>query len=56
MFLGINMTLVAIFCAWGLVREVRKKNFFAVGFAAISLAVFGWFGVMTLISGAPVAH
>ncbi|WP_209123056.1 DUF2759 domain-containing protein [Alkalihalobacillus sp. BA299] len=56
MFIAINMILVAIFCAWGLIREVRNKNFFAVGFAGISLAVFGWFGVMTLFSGGPGGH
>lgn len=59
LFLAINMILVAIFCAFGLIRELKRQNFFAVGFAGISLAVFGWFGVMTLysvISGGHAAH
>ncbi|UOE95890.1 MULTISPECIES: DUF2759 domain-containing protein [Bacillaceae] len=62
MFLAINFLLVAILCAIGLIREFRKKNFFAVGFAGLSVAVFGWFAVMTIYSilttgtGAPVAH
>ncbi|WP_096201228.1 DUF2759 domain-containing protein [Bacillus sp. FJAT-45350] len=48
MFMAINMILVAIFCAFGLLKSLKTKNFFAVGFAGLSLAVFGWFGVMTL--------
>ena len=56
MFLAINMILVAIFCAFGLVRELKRKNFFAVGFAGISLAVFGWFGVMTVVSVLTGSH
>ncbi|WP_078552889.1 DUF2759 domain-containing protein [Bacillus alkalicellulosilyticus] len=50
MFLAINLLLVAIFSAFGLVRELKNKNFFAVGFAGLSLAVFGWFSVMTIFS------
>jgi hypothetical protein len=50
MFLAITFLLVAILSALGIVREMRRKNFFAVGFAALSLAVFGWFSVMTIIS------
>ena len=62
MFIAINMILVALFCAFGVVRELRRQNFFAVGFAGVSFAVFGWFGVMTLMAvlsgtgGAPTAH
>ncbi|WP_069187708.1 DUF2759 domain-containing protein [Alkalihalobacillus pseudalcaliphilus] len=48
MFLGILFLLVAILCLIGMFREIRRKNFFAVGFAGITLAVFGWFAVMTI--------
>ncbi|WP_017726972.1 DUF2759 domain-containing protein [Halalkalibacterium ligniniphilum] len=60
MFLSITLLLVAALSGLAVVRELRKKNFFAVGFAAISFLVFGWFSVMTIISiittgqGAPV--
>ncbi|WP_100373460.1 DUF2759 domain-containing protein [Bacillus sp. FJAT-45037] len=50
MFLAITFLLVAILSAFGMVGEMRRKNFFGVGFAAISLAVFGWFAVMTIFS------
>ncbi|UTR09422.1 DUF2759 domain-containing protein [Evansella sp. LMS18] len=47
---GIITLLIAIFAAIGLFRELKTKNFFAVGFAAVTVAVFGWFAVMTLYS------
>ncbi|MGO4887149.1 DUF2759 domain-containing protein [Anaerobacillus sp. MEB173] len=62
MVLSILFLLVAILCGLAVVRELRRKNFFAFGFAAVSFAVFGWFSVMTIISlittgtGAPIAH
>ncbi|TMW74119.1 DUF2759 domain-containing protein [Alteribacter natronophilus] len=42
--------LITIFSLWGLFREFKKKNFFAVGFAAVTVAVFGWFSVMSLFA------
>ncbi len=48
MFTVIVFLLIAIVCGIATYREFRKKNFFAVGFAAISLAVFGFFSVMTI--------
>lgn len=50
MFLGILTLLVAIFSLIGGYVELKRKNFFSVGFAAVSVAVFGWFSVMTLFS------
>ncbi|RKL68738.1 DUF2759 domain-containing protein [Salipaludibacillus neizhouensis] len=50
MVLGIITLLVAIFSLLGLISQLKVKNFFGVGFAAISFAVFGWFSVRTLIS------
>ncbi|ADH99805.1 DUF2759 domain-containing protein [Salisediminibacterium selenitireducens] len=50
MFLGILTLLVAILSLIGGYRELKKKNFFAVGFAALSVALFGWFSIRTLIS------
>ncbi|WP_100404784.1 DUF2759 domain-containing protein [Bacillus solitudinis] len=62
MFLSITLLLVAILCGFAVIRELRRKNFVAVGFAALSFIVFGWFSVMTIFSiittgtGAPVGH
>ncbi|MCL7749858.1 MULTISPECIES: DUF2759 domain-containing protein [Halalkalibacter] len=62
MIFSIIMLVTALLCAVAIVRELRRKNFFAVGFAGISFVVFGWFAVATIISiittggGAPTAH
>ncbi|WP_088104700.1 DUF2759 domain-containing protein [Halalkalibacter urbisdiaboli] len=62
MFLSIVFLLIAILCAFAVIRELRRKNFFAVGFAALTFIVFGWFSVMTIFSiittgtGAPTGH
>ncbi|SDY54860.1 Protein of unknown function [Evansella caseinilytica] len=50
MVLGIITLLIAILAAVGLFREFKRKNFFAVGFAAITIAVFGWFSIRTILS------
>jgi uncharacterized membrane protein len=49
MGLAIIFALVTILSVFGIIRELRKKNMFAVGFAFLSVAVFGWFTVMTFI-------
>ncbi len=62
MFLSITLLLVAVLCAVAIVRELRRKNFIAVGFAALSFVVFGAFSIATIISiittggGAPGGH
>ncbi|WP_413379760.1 DUF2759 domain-containing protein [Alkalihalobacillus sp. 1P02AB] len=48
MFLSITLLIVAVICLIAVFRELRRKNFFAVGFAMISCAVFGWFSIMTI--------
>ncbi|UTR14446.1 DUF2759 domain-containing protein [Salipaludibacillus sp. LMS25] len=50
MIMGIITLLITIFALIGGYRELKRKNFFAVGFAAISVAVFGWFSIRTLIA------
>ncbi|BAB06538.1 DUF2759 domain-containing protein [Halalkalibacterium halodurans] len=50
MFVAVTMLLVAILCGLAVVRELRRKNLFAVGFAAISMAVFGWFSIATIVT------
>jgi uncharacterized membrane protein len=49
--------LVTLLCVFALVRSLKEKNFLAVLFAFGTVAVFGWFTVMTVIEhGYPVAH
>ncbi|WP_059103255.1 DUF2759 family protein [Shouchella shacheensis] len=50
MFLAILFLLVAIFSAVGAYTSFKGKNFFAVGFSLISVAVFGFFSIATLYS------
>ncbi|WP_280768431.1 DUF2759 domain-containing protein [Salipaludibacillus daqingensis] len=50
MVLGIITLLVAILSLFGGLVELKRKNFFGVGFAALSVALFGWFSIRTLIS------
>ncbi|WP_139489288.1 DUF2759 family protein [Brevibacillus dissolubilis] len=38
--MNIIMLLCTVFIAWGLVRSMKVKNTFAVGFSAVSLAIF----------------
>jgi hypothetical protein len=49
MALAIIFGLVTLFALWAVFRELKKKNVFALGFAFLTLAVFGWFTVMTVI-------
>ncbi|PYZ94315.1 DUF2759 domain-containing protein [Salipaludibacillus keqinensis] len=50
MVFGIITLLVAILSLLGGLVELKRKNFFGVGFAAISVLLFGWFSIRTLIS------
>lgn len=49
MAIGIMFFLVAILCLIGAIREISKRNFFGAIYAIITLAVFGWFSIMTII-------
>jgi len=50
--------IITLLCAWGFVRTFTAKNMFGAGFAFVSLLVFGWFTIMSLIEAftKPVAH
>ncbi|MCD8508742.1 MAG: DUF2759 domain-containing protein [Bacillus sp. (in: Bacteria)] len=50
MELGIITLLITILSAIGLFKSLKTKNFFAVGYATITVLVFGWFSIMTLYS------
>lgn len=50
----IIFALVALLAAYGAFTALKNKNFLGAFFAVGTLAVFGWFAVMTLIeSGFP---
>ncbi|WP_462412213.1 DUF2759 domain-containing protein [Neobacillus sp. Marseille-QA0830] len=54
MGLVIIFGLVAILAALGAFKALKNKNLLAAFWGVASLAVFGWFAVMTLInSGYP---
>lgn len=42
--------LVTLLALFGFFREIRRKNFLAVVFTVLTVGVFGWFTVNTLIS------
>ncbi|WP_027963436.1 DUF2759 domain-containing protein [Halalkalibacillus halophilus] len=47
---AVLMLLVAILSAIAIPRELKKRNFFSLGFAGLSLVLFGWFSIATIIS------
>ncbi|WP_070120676.1 DUF2759 domain-containing protein [Bacillus marinisedimentorum] len=50
MGLVIIFGLVTIIALLGFFREIRRKNFLAVVFTVLTVAVFGWFTINTLVS------
>lgn len=55
--LVVIFTLVTLLAAYGTIRSLREKNFLGVLFGLGTVAVFGWFTIMTVIHhGYPVAH
>jgi len=54
MGLVIIFALVTILAAFGAFSALKNKNFLGAFFGVATLAVFGWFAIMTLIeSGYP---
>ncbi|EPE60987.1 DUF2759 domain-containing protein [Exiguobacterium sp. SH31] len=43
--------IVALVALWGMARSFKKRQFFPLAFAGITVLVFGFFGVATLIFG-----
>jgi hypothetical protein len=41
--------LIAILCLIAVFRQLKVRNFFGAGYAAISTLVFGWFAVMSIV-------
>ncbi|MCM3002468.1 DUF2759 domain-containing protein [Priestia koreensis] len=49
--------LIALLGLFATVSAFRNKNFLGLAFSVATLAVFGWFTVMTVInSGYPAVH
>ncbi|WP_186575791.1 DUF2759 domain-containing protein [Aquibacillus kalidii] len=48
MVLAILLLIVTILCAVAVIRELKNKNLFAVAFAGLSAAVFGFFSIATI--------
>lgn len=56
MGLVIIFSLVAILAIFGTWSALKSKNILGIVFGALSVAVFGWFSIMTLLkSGFPGA-
>ncbi|RFU66788.1 DUF2759 family protein [Peribacillus saganii] len=57
MGLMIILSLVTILAVFATLSCLKNKNLLGLLFAAGSVAVFGWFTVMTILNhGFPVAH
>jgi uncharacterized membrane protein len=57
MGLMVIFALTAILALYGAFTSLRNKNFLGFGFALATVAIFGWFTVMTLLKhGFPAAH
>ena len=49
--------LIAIIAVVGVFQSIKEKNILAVGFNAITVCVFGWFVIMTILNqGYPPTH
>ncbi|MRX72622.1 DUF2759 family protein [Bacillus lacus] len=57
MGLVIIFSLVTLLSVWGFYRSLMDKNLLGIVFAGGTLAVFGFFTIMTIIyHGFPTAH
>jgi hypothetical protein len=57
MGLMVIFSLITILAIFGFFRSLKEKNVLGILFAFGTLAVFGWFTVMTLLNhGFPTVH
>ena len=42
---------VALVGVWAVVRSLKKRQMFPLVFAGLTVVLFGWFGIATLIYG-----
>ncbi|GAA0443356.1 hypothetical protein GCM10008983_20710 [Lentibacillus halophilus] len=50
MTLGVIFLLVTLLAVVSVIRQMRIKNLFALGFSAVSVLVFGFFSIATIIT------
>ncbi|GAB3052049.1 DUF2759 family protein [Virgibacillus ainsalahensis] len=48
--LAILFLLVALLAVVSVIRQMKYKNLFALGFSALTAAAFGFFSIATIIS------
>lgn len=49
MILAIILLIVALLAVVSVFRQVKFKNYFALGFSAIAAVSFGFFSIMTIV-------
>jgi len=47
--LGIIFLLVALLAVVSIIRQLKIKNYLALGFSAVAALTFGFFSIMTII-------
>ncbi|WP_010530986.1 DUF2759 family protein [Lentibacillus jeotgali] len=50
MVLGLLFLLVTLLAIISVIRQLKVKNLFALGFSAVSVLVFGFFSVATIVT------
>lgn len=50
MVLALILLVVAVLSVVSVIRQLKYKNLFALGFSAVSALVFGFFSVATIFS------
>ncbi|MFD1038481.1 DUF2759 family protein [Virgibacillus byunsanensis] len=50
MVLAILLLVVTLLSVISVIRQLKLKNVFALGFSAVSALAFGFFSIMTIIS------
>lgn len=48
MVLGIILLVVTVVCVVSVLRQLKFKNYFALGFSGIAALSFGFFSIMTI--------
>lgn len=50
MVLAIIFLLVGLLAVVSVIRQLKIKNFFALGFSAVAVLVFGFFSIATIVT------
>lgn len=49
MVLSLILFVVALLCVVSIFRQVKLRNYFALGFSAVSALAFGFFSIATIV-------